>query len=294
MVARLIALSLLCVSSVYAVSLKDLVARISSQPTRVLWTPASLGANVLWFDSTYGVNISGTKAAGWTDRITGIVASNTASAQWPSNSVSGINGQSTLRFYAASTNRLLFKTPANLTGIDNPRSFVYVTKGYSAAAAPYVFALSTRINYGGVNNESVGYLVVTRATDGTQYSHTGGGTYRSAVATQTTNELAIITITKTNGHAASLCVMSKNGTTVSAATNTALNGTSEAANGYFSIGQQGTPTTTASGDFETGDIIIAPRVLTAEEIQQCEGYMAGKWGVQSSLPTNHPYYGAAP
>jgi len=293
MVARLIVILLCSASIASAVSLKDLVARISAGQTRVLWTPASLGGNVLWFDSTYGVSISDTKVASWTDRITGIVASNTASAQWPSNSVSGINGQNTLRFYAASTNRLLFKTPANLTGIDNPRSFVYVTKGYSAAATPYAFTLSTRINYGGVNNESVGYLVVTRATDGTQYAHTGGGVYRSAVATQTTNEIAIIAITKTNGHAASLCAIYKNGTTASASTNTALNGTSESANGYLSIGQQGTPGT-GLANFEAGDIIIAPRVLTAEEIQQCEGYMAWKWGIQSSLPTNHPYYGAAP
>ena len=35
-------------------------------------------------------------------------------------------------------------------------------------------------------------------------------------------------------------------------------------------------------------------VLNAYQYQQVEGYLAWKWGIQTSLPTTHPYYSAAP
>lgn len=43
-----------------------------------------------------------------------------------------------------------------------------------------------------------------------------------------------------------------------------------------------------------GEMLIFSRQLTTSERQKVEGYLAWKWGVQTSLPTNHPYYNARP
>ena len=38
------------------------------------------------------------------------------------------------------------------------------------------------------------------------------------------------------------------------------------------------------------EIILYQSQLTKDQYQQVEGYLAWKWGLQTSLPTNHPYY----
>jgi hypothetical protein len=42
------------------------------------------------------------------------------------------------------------------------------------------------------------------------------------------------------------------------------------------------------------EVVIYNRLLTATERQSMEGYLAWKWGLQASLPANHPYYSFAP
>jgi hypothetical protein len=59
------------------------------------------------------------------------------------------------------------------------------------------------------------------------------------------------------------------------------------------------------GDYEHGsgfypvggyvcEVIVYNYSLTIQEVNKVEGYLAWKWGLQTSLPTNHPYYTAPP
>lgn len=43
-----------------------------------------------------------------------------------------------------------------------------------------------------------------------------------------------------------------------------------------------------------GEVLVFARVLTTEDRQLVEGYLAWKWGLQASLPVGHPYEFAAP
>ena len=45
---------------------------------------------------------------------------------------------------------------------------------------------------------------------------------------------------------------------------------------------------------DVGDIIIYNGVLSTEDRQKVEGFLAWKWDLQSSLPSDHPYKSAAP
>lgn len=47
---------------------------------------------------------------------------------------------------------------------------------------------------------------------------------------------------------------------------------------------------TETSDCEVGEILLYNVVLTTNQIQQVEGYLAWKWGVQTNLPTTHPFY----
>jgi hypothetical protein len=45
---------------------------------------------------------------------------------------------------------------------------------------------------------------------------------------------------------------------------------------------------------DIGEIIVYPSVLSGTDRQRIEGFLAWKWGMQSSLPSTHPYYGNPP
>ena len=43
-----------------------------------------------------------------------------------------------------------------------------------------------------------------------------------------------------------------------------------------------------------GEVLVFARVLTTDDRQLVEGYLAWKWGLQANLPVGHPYEDAAP
>jgi hypothetical protein len=45
-----------------------------------------------------------------------------------------------------------------------------------------------------------------------------------------------------------------------------------------------------TNNFQICEIILYNSVLTTTQRQQIEGYLAWKWGLQKSLPSNHPFY----
>jgi hypothetical protein len=44
--------------------------------------------------------------------------------------------------------------------------------------------------------------------------------------------------------------------------------------------------------FDCGEVLAYTSFLSSQQIQDVEGYLATKWGLQSSLPPSHPYYQA--
>lgn len=51
---------------------------------------------------------------------------------------------------------------------------------------------------------------------------------------------------------------------------------------------------TSSGNGELADVMFFNESLSTAEVQTVEGYLAQKWGLQSILPSNHPYKSTAP
>ena len=63
--------------------------------------------------------------------------------------------------------------------------------------------------------------------------------------------------------------------------------------GNSSSGANGTPRQNGWNG-TISEVVYYNTVLTTSQRQQVEGYLAAKWGIQSSLPTTHPYYAASP
>lgn len=61
----------------------------------------------------------------------------------------------------------------------------------------------------------------------------------------------------------------------------------------YGIGDQANPTN-EFWNGNLGEIIVYSTFLSTSERQQVEGYLAWKWGLQGSLPANHPYKNAPP
>jgi hypothetical protein len=89
----------------------------------------------------------------------------------------------------------------------------------------------------------------------------------------------------------------------STSTLVAVNGTSNSYSGVSLPNANNATTTFQFGDgrqtTNVNNIVIYEMVgfntqLSTAEQQQVEGYLAWKWGLQTSLPTNHPYYNSPP
>ena len=64
---------------------------------------------------------------------------------------------------------------------------------------------------------------------------------------------------------------------------------SNSTNGIIWDINQGRFKDSESTDSQIGDFIIIPTALTEEDRQKLEGYLAHKWGLESNLPTVHPF-----
>ena len=133
------------------------------------------------------------------------------------------------------------------------------------------------------DGQSVAKAVVTMPTIALYRANgTGGGSVNSGIGSQNIPYLVTCYFNGTNGYLA-------------------INGTYStpfAVSGNFSITKYGIGATFNSysnqGYAKYGEVLIYNTSLSTLDRQKTEGYLAWKWGLNTSLPTNHPYYSAAP
>jgi hypothetical protein len=75
---------------------------------------------------------------------------------------------------------------------------------------------------------------------------------------------------------------------------------SSGSSGNFAINNFAIATTPNTGDINgplngfISEVIVYKTTLTAVQRQVVEGYLSWKWGIQSNLPSTHPYFSAPP
>lgn len=248
------------------------------------FTPTQISGCVLWLDAMDPTNfsLSGSVITSWIDKSGRGFNATPFNSPTYSNSAANLAGTAYFRgttsiasgtlvttaFCIATTpssfnaqqNRLLSATSGATNDFNSPTGFVY------SAINP----TGTSFAYRSLNCQTVTTVPVsTRYMTTTLYDATGGfihslnGNYPNG-----------------NGNSWAFQINSSN--------------TNALTTYYLGVAWNGSVNTGQSWKGLVHEMLIFNRTLTQAQYQQVEGYLAWKWGLQNSLPSNHPYYRFSP
>ena len=230
--------------------------------------PTTITGLVLWLDANYSNSllVTGSNVYQWNDR----------------------SGSGNHFVQASSSNRPITGiTYNNLQMLDFTNSKNMENSTMQFPAPPYtIFAVGYR-NIAGYGRLLAGF------SDTYLFFGTGNGTtnFATFVGSGSWNDVST-DVPGTPVSSMSIMGMTNSGTTtglvpyVNCTSLNAKNGTSSTFTGLY-LGKYG------GGDYwngYVGEILIYNSVLTSNQRQTIEGYLAWKWGLQSNIPTSHPYY----
>ena len=251
------------------------------------WSPTRLASTACWLDASDTATItlvSGTNVSEWRDKSgNGRDATQATSANQPTYISSGMNSlglvdwdgsNDAMTISGGTTTRL----DTELSG-DNTYSMAWAVK-------PDTISGQEVLLY--VPEGSWKFLVEIKSDGGVYWGDTPNN-YRtySGGSFFVINNGTFFTLIKTGSGAGTAHVA---GTLNSSFTNNGGLGDTPSLGSAFILGQY-------PGLFYNGkmaEIIISNYSWDTSERQQVEGYLAHKWGLTSSLPSDHPYKNAAP
>ena len=152
----------------------------------------------------------------------------------------------------------------------------------------------------------VGYTTGGSFSTAMAASGTTSGTGTVFLATKFGTNFAFrVTTTASNGYNAvtnntsqtvdSLCIMGATNTNTTTGLTQYMNGNAFAGNNGTTISAKGVTIGALinnmwSWEGYISEILIYSDVLSTTDRQSVEGYLAWKWGINTSLPSSHPYY----
>lgn len=253
------------------------------------WTPANVGTTA-WFDAADAttITLNGSTVSQWADKSGNAanIAQATASQQ-PSYSANGLNSKGLLTFDGS--NDYLYSDAIPLRGA-TLTTFIavyrYITGGGSE---DLVLGLgqttdSQRIRslYRSANGTTQGYAGWGAELTSSSLDCDIGGTHHiwSAVqSSQTAPQLS----------------MWRDGTIDSGAPRSLSGTLSPTTTDGFTIGSlKGGSVSNYYSNVSVAEVLVFYRAVSADTRQKCEGYLAHKWGLTASLPSDHPYKAAPP
>jgi hypothetical protein len=236
--------------------------------------PRSVPGCALWLDpaDTSSVTLNGANVSQLRDKSgLGYNMSQTTAGNQPTYSTA-LNGNRMLTFTQASSTRLSNVSFPAFIGA-GPASYFLVEYNMTAPSGnPGPFGYSAGPNFGLIMQYNLGF------TGGLQPFSTGVSSFTSVTP-------RLIFLYKPN-------VTSSNMTGfINGTSQTVSDTTSGTYSGTFSVGS-------GTNGFISGNIceliVFNNRALTSSERQQVEGYLADKWGLQTSIPSTHPYRSLRP
>jgi hypothetical protein len=268
--------------------------RISNPVINPTTTPTSTYALGLtaWFDATNANSFtysSGSVISAWTPTytsISGLSLTQATTSYQPSLVQNAQNGLPGVRFtYVTSPS-----TSGKLLVSSAYASRNFVTQGQSPESTIFVVtkrlqsATSVIVNIAGGGNSR---HLLNGGGGETVYADVGGTDFRSVVSMTSVPSIGTPYIFTFN----------RRGTQTSIRTNGSSNGSATNPQPInfsnitmtIAMGAYASPPTSLVYGGDIYELIIFRYSLTDTTINQIEGYLAWKWGIQSSLPTGHPY-----
>ena len=258
------------------------------------WTPARI-STALWLDASDSstVTLSGSEVTQWNDKSgNGLNCSQATSANRPIIASAAQNSLNTIRFvasdYLSASSNITLTTAFSVFIVAKNR----IRKDYNgmfrigAAALPASDVSNLEIYWqAGSSNSGNIVTVINRGTEleavvvtnalpavNTYYIHSSQGSVTEFGAIYQNGTLQVATLTGS-------------GSFVPSAANPYHVGI-----GYPAAGNAAT----AALDGDICEIVVLNTVASTTTRQKIEGYLAWKWGLTSSLPSDHPYKSTAP
>lgn len=252
------------------------------------WLPSDAAtALALWIDPADAATV--TASGGAVSQITDksgngltVVPRSTAPGQTTINGNSALSIQS----LTSGSQQAMYNNSSGLDAItnsDNTLCCVSAWDGVTNSSLAH-FAFGSEDSTGA--NRAYAWVRASVAPNGMSYRH-GATTTTDSTAVGSSGDVSIATRSGTaiNGY--------RNGTNVVTAANGA-SFTSATATFFIGGGYLPTPNVFLAFSGWIGDCLVYSGVLSQSDREKLEGYLAHKWGLQGSLPSNHPYKNSPP
>jgi hypothetical protein len=255
------------------------------QVSKNIWDfdPRSVGGCQLWFDAadSLTVTLNGSTVSSWKDKsINGYTVDQSTSGNQPTYATNLLNGLPGIQFSAS---RYLYQLGSNMTNFTSSTSttvFIVAKNGSSLPSSG--FNIINTLWLKGTATQRYHFSFASSSTNGVTL-------YANAALVGTTTAVtfgsnAIIGFTASpSGTSINVngTLTTYNGTTLPSANNTT----------YFMFGDD---RGNFSSDVNVYEFIGFNTELTTSQRQQVEGYLAYKWGLQSSLISTHSFYSIKP
>jgi hypothetical protein len=244
------------------------------------FNPGVITGLASWYDAASLTGTNGSSVTTWNDRSS--VGNNLSGGTSPTLVTTGQNGLNVVRFASASSQYLVMSSPSSLPLGTTSATYFAVARTSSAISTQQIFMYGSTPNTSGQNAE-IGFL-----SNGVTSDIYTAGTILDGNANNNTFVVISNVMTGTSTNAGWV-----NGTSFSSTNNTSIStkniGATGTVAGFVGAGRLVSNIQYfLSGDI--AEIIIFSGALGITQRQQVEGYLAWKWGLNSSLPTTHPYY----
>ena len=267
----------------------NMVANIAANITATTTTtsslsPTSITGCTLWLDAADSSTLvlSGSNVTQWNDKSNGGHNFTSSSGHYPvysTNSIS-ITGP-------AVANSANYQYLINTT-IPFTTNYSIFCIGNQNVSHPTLYNFNVLIKAATTTN---GQLLIGTDAAGNYASIVGPGSTVNAGSNNNTPLISVLSrslMEVTNDGTSTGLLPYINGTVMDA-----RNGTTTSFTG-LTIGDTFWAGGSNNWNGNVNEILIYNSVLSTADRQKVEGYLAWKWGIQTSLPSNHPYYSAPP
>lgn len=240
--------------------------------------PLSIGGCALWLDGADPAGNGIVPAAGnlaiWVDKSGGGINAIAGTAVYPQFNTSFLNG-------------------LGVVGLTDAADYFTVANNFNTPSLTYVFlmkptAANTNNKCGLLSTDTAGQYGRSIALNNMVFEIE---IYSTFLATSITTNSSTWYIVSAVFNGTSSVTFSYNGTiSTYAGSGTGTNSSGLTIGSYNSSSSY----VSFNANFYLAEAIIFPTALPQSQFQQLEGYLAWKWGLQSSLINTHPYYSAPP
>ena len=272
------------------------------QTNNNLFVPTQISGLSLWLDAADSSTVitSGSSVSQWNDKSgNGKNMISNATFQRPIYSANSLNGNNSILFFRNASNSFSILENTSFNFVTASWTYFTILRRNAANTTFQRFLSMASVINGGDNNNAASLNLNSTSLNNSFNMERSGGSLAGTF--NTSNVCLLENIVNGSG---------TNIDTINANTNYLFaNGSQLTSGGGLSVGtnlniahiRYGC-TTSKSGTNDSGveslqgnigEVLLFNRTLRRSEIQQIEGYLAWKWGIQRSLPVTHPYYNNA-